>query len=101
MTADKVEHVKPSPELYLNALAELQLNPDEAIAFEDSLNGLKAAKQAGLRCIVVPNDVTRAFPFETVGYDGMMSSMTEMGLIQLLDAVNGESPFHLMRNNPA
>ncbi|PWV90965.1 putative hydrolase of the HAD superfamily [Paenibacillus cellulosilyticus] len=101
MTADKVKHVKPDPELYLNALAELQLETHEAIAFEDSLNGLKAAKQAGIRCVVVPNDVTRAFPFETVGYDGMLNSMTEMSLTQLLEAIEAEVPIVQIRNNLA
>jgi putative hydrolase of the HAD superfamily len=101
MTADKVEHVKPDPALYIGALAELQLNPEEAIAFEDSLNGLKAAKQAGIRCVVVPNAVTRAFPFETVGYAGLLESMAEMPLSQLLEAVEGEATLPSTRNNSA
>lgn len=91
MTGDKVECVKPDPALYLNALSELQLRADEAIAFEDSLNGLKAAKQAGIRCVVVPNDATRALPFETVGYDGLLMSMAEMPLNELLEAIEADT----------
>ncbi|GMK38107.1 haloacid dehalogenase [Paenibacillus sp. CCS19] len=101
MTGDKVEHVKPDPALYLKALNELQINADEAIAFEDSLNGLKAAKQAGIRCIVVPNPATRAFPFETVGYDGMLSSMAEMPIHELLEAIEANTVLSQQRNDPA
>lgn len=101
MTADKVEHVKPDPELYLTALTELQLDSNEVIAFEDSLNGLKAAKQAGIRCVVVPNPATRAFPFETVGYDGMLESMAEMPLNELLEAIDSDTLTSQKRSNLA
>lgn len=79
----------------------LLLSADEAIAFEDSLNGLKAAKQAGIRCIVVPNAATRAFPFETVGYDGMLDSMSEMPLRELLKSIEADTLLSQQRINPA
>jgi HAD superfamily hydrolase (TIGR01509 family) len=49
---------KPAPDLYKQAVAALGLEPADAIAFEDSPNGIAAAKAAGLRCIAVPNQVT-------------------------------------------
>lgn len=54
------ERAKPSPALYLEALDLLGLAASEAIAFEDSPNGVRAAKAAGLRCVAVPNGVTAA-----------------------------------------
>ena len=61
------EHVgfppKPAPDIYLNALRDLGIKPTDAIAFEDSRNGLIAAKAAGLRCVVVPNKLTASFDF--------------------------------------
>lgn len=51
---DEVAAKKPAPEVYHLALSRLGLGPDRAVAFEDSRNGLQAAKSAGLRCIVAP-----------------------------------------------
>jgi HAD superfamily hydrolase (TIGR01509 family) len=50
---------KPHPALYLEALAALGLGPEQAVALEDSPNGIAAAKAAGLACIAVPNAITR------------------------------------------
>lgn len=58
-TAQDVKNVKPQPELYLLAIKELGLAVDSILAFEDSPNGIKAAKAAGLRCVAVPNRITR------------------------------------------
>src|SRR5919204_765718 len=48
-----VTRAKPAPTLYLDALAALGLESTEAIAFEDSPNGVTAAKAAGLYCVAV------------------------------------------------
>src|SRR5260370_3275039 len=57
---DDVEHVKPEPDLYLAVLACLGVNAYEAVALEDSPNGIRSAKRAGLRCVAVPNPITAA-----------------------------------------
>lgn len=58
---DMVEHGKPAPDIYLKAVSELGVLPGEAIAVEDSINGIKAAGTAGLYAVMVidlikPND---------------------------------------------
>jgi putative hydrolase of the HAD superfamily len=50
---------KPSPALYLSALDRLALSAEEAIAIEDSPNGIHAAKSARLFCVGYANAVTR------------------------------------------
>lgn len=55
---------KPDPSLFLHAAAALSVDPAEAIVLEDSLNGLRAAHAAGMRCVVVPCDVTRHLAFD-------------------------------------
>jgi HAD superfamily hydrolase (TIGR01509 family) len=50
---------KPAPDLYLRACAALGVAPGEAVAFEDSPNGIAAAKAAGLWCVAVPHEITR------------------------------------------
>ncbi len=58
-TADDVVKVKPAPDLYLSCLEALGVSVEEAVAIEDSPNGIKAAKAAGLYTIACPNDITR------------------------------------------
>ena len=58
-----VEHQKPAPDIYLMALKHTRLKPEEVLVFEDTPEGLKAAKAAGLRTIVVTNNYTRGFNF--------------------------------------
>ncbi len=55
---EDVKRTKPDPDLYLTALQRLEVSQPEAIAFEDSSNGVRAAKAAGLFCVVVPNVLT-------------------------------------------
>ena len=84
-TADLVRNVKPNPELYVRALQALEVKGDQAIAFEDSLNGFKAAKAAGLNCVIVPNEVTRHFEF--ADYDLMVPSMADKKLDEVIEII--------------
>jgi len=49
VTADDVKHGKPAPDVYLEAASRLRVNPERAIVFEDSDEGLEAARRAGMR----------------------------------------------------
>ncbi|WP_239256112.1 HAD family hydrolase [Listeria ilorinensis] len=62
-TAEKVALIKPHPALYLQALEELDVSADQAIAVEDSLNGALSALDAGLQVIAVPNEATKRIAF--------------------------------------
>ena len=53
VAAEDVERGKPDPGGYLRALELLGLEPDEAVAVEDSEVGVGAAKAAGVRCYAV------------------------------------------------
>jgi HAD superfamily hydrolase (TIGR01509 family) len=55
---DVVPAKKPDPAIYLLALEELEVAPDDAIVVEDSRNGLLAAVGAGLRCVVTVSSYT-------------------------------------------
>jgi HAD superfamily hydrolase (TIGR01509 family) len=56
---DVVPAKKPAPDIYRYALEQLGLAPEACLAFEDSENGLRAARGAGLRTVVTVNDYTR------------------------------------------
>ncbi|MGI2293382.1 HAD family hydrolase [Paenibacillus sp. GXUN7292] len=87
-SADDVEKVKPNPELYLKALEWLQIKPAEAIAFEDSRHGLFAAKCAGIKTVVTPNEVTSYMTFEN--YDLLLSSLADISLDELVKQLSAE-----------
>ena len=46
---------KPHPQVYLNCATKLNSHPTECICFEDSFNGMIAAKAARMKCVVVPS----------------------------------------------
>jgi len=80
--SDDVPQVKPDPDLYLAVLAELDLQPEEAIAFEDSPNGILAAKKAGLFCVAIPNGLTSRLLLDHA--DLRLNSLDEVPLKDLL-----------------
>lgn len=54
VTRDDVDRPKPSPDLYALACRRIGVSPSDAIAFEDSVSGVLAAKAAGLSVVAVP-----------------------------------------------
>lgn len=63
VTADEVEAKKPSPAVYHLALAQLGLPAEMCLAFEDTLNGYRAALDAGIDTIVTTHAYTRGEDF--------------------------------------
>jgi HAD superfamily hydrolase (TIGR01509 family) len=82
---DDVPRTKPDPALYLAALAALGVRPAEAIALEDSPNGILAAKRAGLFCVAVPNPLTCQLPLDHA--DLQIPSLAAFPLPRLLHTV--------------
>jgi len=63
VTGYEVDRLKPDPEVYVCALAQLGLPAESALAVEDSEIGLRAATDAGLAAIVVSTDYTAGQDF--------------------------------------
>lgn len=59
VTREDVEVTKPAPDLFLEACSRLQIDPSEGLVFEDSYNGVTAAKRAGMRVVAVTNPTTQ------------------------------------------
>jgi HAD superfamily hydrolase (TIGR01509 family) len=88
----EVERAKPHPDLYLAALAALEVQSEEAIAFEDSPNGVRAAREAGIFCVAVPNPLTAQL--DLGGADIVLKSLQEVALTELLGRI-GERRLHV------
>lgn len=53
VTGDQVKHNKPAPDVFLFAAQSLGANPAACVVIEDAVNGIQAAKTAGMRCVAV------------------------------------------------
>ncbi len=79
---DHVARVKPAPDVFLLAATRLGVTPERCVVFEDSPNGIRAARAAGMRCVAIPNAVTCALPME--GADLVLTSLGERPLAGIL-----------------
>jgi HAD superfamily hydrolase (TIGR01509 family) len=84
--ADDVAHTKPDPSLYQTVLHLMDLQPDQAIAIEDSPNGILAARRAGLYCLGVPNPLTRQLSLDQASL--LIDSLADLPLEALLEFAN-------------
>lgn len=76
LTSEDFDHSKPDPDCYLKAAKRLGAQSDECIVFEDSFNGLRAGKSAGMMVVglATTNSVEAISPlsdFQTTDYEGM------------------------------
>jgi HAD superfamily hydrolase (TIGR01509 family) len=55
VSSEEVEHGKPAPDVYLEAARRLGVDPTGCAAVEDSANGIRSARAAGMRVIAIPN----------------------------------------------
>jgi HAD superfamily hydrolase (TIGR01509 family) len=85
--ADEVApgRTKPNPDLFLTALDRLKVRANEAIVFEDSPNGVRAARSAGIFVVAVPNAVTSQLSIENANL--IVRSLTDLSLPELLNKV--------------
>jgi HAD superfamily hydrolase (TIGR01509 family) len=82
LTCDDVKHGKPSPEIYEKAASRLEHPAKDMLVLEDSPNGLRAAKGAGARCVIVPHALV---PLDDLaGADAIVPSLDSSELWELL-----------------
>jgi len=53
VTGEEVSRSKPAPDIFLMVAKKLDLTPIECLVIEDAINGIKAAKNAGMKCIAI------------------------------------------------
>jgi HAD superfamily hydrolase (TIGR01509 family) len=83
---DDVPNAKPAPDLYIAVMDCLGVGPSEAIAIEDSPNGVIAAKRAGMRCVAIPNAITARLDLSHA--DLVLRSLSEVTLPALLQRLD-------------
>jgi HAD superfamily hydrolase (TIGR01509 family) len=88
VTRDKVAKPKPAPDLFTVAAKRVEVEPHESLAFEDSPHGIRAAHDAGMFCIAVPNEITRHLDVSLA--DIILESLADVSLPDLLRRVMQE-----------
>jgi HAD superfamily hydrolase (TIGR01509 family) len=58
VTSDDCERIKPAPDPYLTAVGRMGVAPARCLAVEDSARGVASAAAAGIRCVLVPHELT-------------------------------------------
>ncbi|MDK2857656.1 MAG: hypothetical protein PWQ29_248 [Verrucomicrobiota bacterium] len=66
VTGSQIQHKKPAPDIFLKAAELLGCMPAECIVFEDAVNGVQAAKAAGMHCM----GITSSFSAELLSSNG-------------------------------
>jgi HAD superfamily hydrolase (TIGR01509 family) len=84
-TADDVEWTKPAPDLFLSAASCLGVPPAGCLVFEDSPNGILAARAAGMRCVAVPGAITSQISLPPA--DLVISSLDALPLAEIVARV--------------
>ena len=79
---------KPDPTPYLAVLDDLGVAAEEAIAFEDSPNGVTSARAAGIFCVAVPNPITCQLPLDHA--DHLLASLADEPLEKILVRAEGQ-----------
>jgi HAD superfamily hydrolase (TIGR01509 family) len=78
ISTEEVGAGKPSPEVYLEVVRRLGVPPERCAAVEDSTNGLRAARTAGLRVVAVPTRSYPPDPTELARADVVIGSLDEL-----------------------
>ncbi len=90
MYGDDVAHGKPAPDIYLQVLTKIGVKPEHAVGVEDSGNGIRSLKAAGMRIIAAPGPEFPLAPDVLALADAQIDSMTEFN-VALVEQVGSRS----------
>lgn len=88
VSSDEVAHGKPAPDVFLSAAGRIGISPGEVLVVEDSLNGLRAAKAAGMATVLIPNLSVPPAPGWEPFADAVLERLADLDP----DRLFGESP---------
>jgi HAD superfamily hydrolase (TIGR01509 family) len=78
ISSEEVERGKPAPDVYLEAARRLEAEPSRCAAIEDSENGIRAARAAGMRVLALPNPHYPPDPQALAEADDVLGSLQEL-----------------------
>ncbi len=78
MSGEQVERSKPDPDIFIKTAERIRRDPKECLVIEDSSNGVKAARRAGMKCIAYKN--TETGPQDLSEADLIVRDLNEISL---------------------
>jgi HAD superfamily hydrolase (TIGR01509 family) len=78
VSSEEVAQGKPAPDVYLEAALRLEVAPGRCAAIEDSENGIRSARSAGMRVVAIPNRVFPPGPEALTMADVVLDSLDEL-----------------------
>lgn len=78
VSSDEVPHGKPAPDVYLEAARRMGAEPSACLVIEDSFNGVRSAKAAGMTVVLVPNHSVPPAPGTAELADAVIASLVEL-----------------------
>jgi HAD superfamily hydrolase (TIGR01509 family) len=78
VSSEEVPAGKPAPDVYLEAARRLQVEPVRCAAVEDSHNGIRSARSAGMRVVAIPNSHFPPDPDALALADVVLESLAEL-----------------------
>jgi len=81
LTAESISHSKPDPEIFLKTASKLKSAPEKCVVFEDSIFGVKAAKEAKMSCIAVTTGVYSKQELEEKNADLVVKSLNDKQIL--------------------
>jgi HAD superfamily hydrolase (TIGR01509 family) len=78
VSSEEVGRGKPAPDVYLEAARRLGVDPSRTAAVEDSHNGIRSARAAGMRVIAIPNPHFPPDPEALAAADVVLASLAEL-----------------------
>jgi beta-phosphoglucomutase len=83
ITGDDVVKGKPDPALFIMAASELNIPTHETLVCEDAVNGIQAAKAAGMKCLGIASSGERELVLKAAGADKILRDFTQASLADL------------------
>ena len=95
-----VSRLKPDPMIYETAAAKLGIDPTRCVVIEDSLVGLRAAKGAGMRCVVTYTSSTEREDFYGLGADAKVPELGSKGVTlgMIFDALRSDLNAEILKD---
>lgn len=88
VTGENVTHKKPAPDIFLLAARTLGVAPAECVVVEDAVNGVQAAKAAGMRCVAVAQTLSADLLHQA---DVVREKISDVQLTDLLSNATADS----------